>query len=152
MQPHVVRRRAAGVDELVRDLGGVPLPRRAGVEVIRVADGMVTVCRISSRPHVWRVRCVAELDMVTVPVIEPALVDACRTLGGQPTGDAEVPGCRLELDLSGIGFCGARGLTMLLTVGREAEPLGVDLVLVSPSRAVRRILTLTGTHESFRSS
>ena len=128
MQPHVVRPPAVAAD---------PVEGRAGATV--------TTHQAPARSDVRRVRCVGELDMVTVPAVQPALIDACRTVGGRA-------GARLELDLSGIGFCGARGLSMLLALAEEAESLEVDLLLVSPSRAVRRLLTLTGTSGYFPAS
>jgi anti-sigma B factor antagonist len=52
---------------------------------------------------------------------------------------------RIVLDLSRVTFFGACGLRFLLAVRARASAAGSELVVRHPSRAVRRIVELTGT-------
>jgi anti-sigma B factor antagonist len=79
-----------------------------------------------------------ELDSATTPDAEATLLPACST-----------PGAIVELDLSGVTFCGSAGLSMLLALRNAAGAAGVRLVLARTSRAVDRLLDITGTAGSF---
>lgn len=72
-----------------------------------------------------------ELDLATAPTVRRALVDA-----GTP-GPADV-----VLDLSGVTFVDATGLAALLQAAEALRAAGGDLHLASPSRMLRRMLTL----------
>lgn len=51
---------------------------------------------------------------------------------------------QIVLDLSHITFCDAAGVRFLLTAQEQARTTGSDLVVRHASRAVRRVLALTG--------
>jgi anti-anti-sigma regulatory factor len=57
-------------------------------------------------------------------------------------------GARLLLDVSGVSFMDCAGLRVLLTTRRNAELRGGFMRLIAVSRAVRRIMELTGAHEA----
>ena len=57
-------------------------------------------------------------------------------------------GARLLLDVSGVSFIDCTGLRALLTIRRRAELHGGFMRLIAVSRAVRRIIELTGAHEA----
>jgi len=57
-------------------------------------------------------------------------------------------GARLLLDVSGVSFMDCAGLRALLTTRRRAELRGGFMRLITVSRAVRRIIELTGAHEA----
>ena len=49
------------------------------------------------------------------------------------------------LDLDGVNFFGAAGVTMLVNINRAAADAGIRLVLTGISPTVQRVLDLTGT-------
>jgi anti-anti-sigma factor len=51
---------------------------------------------------------------------------------------------RIVLDLSDITYCDAAGVRFLLTARKQARTTGRDLIVRHPSRAVRRVLAITG--------
>lgn len=51
---------------------------------------------------------------------------------------------QIVLDLSDITYCDAAGVRFLLTAQEQARTRGRDLVVRHPSRAVRRVLAITG--------
>jgi hypothetical protein len=53
-----------------------------------------------------------------------------------------------EVDVSGVSFMDCAGLRALLATRRRAELRGGFMRLIAVSRAVRRIMELTGTHEA----
>ncbi|MEU3483116.1 STAS domain-containing protein [Streptomyces sp. NPDC033754] len=55
----------------------------------------------------------------------------------------------LDVDLSGVTFCDASGLGVLLDVNGTAAEAGKDLVLVAPGPRVTRLFELTGTQHVF---
>ncbi|MEV6820371.1 STAS domain-containing protein [Nocardiopsis dassonvillei] len=87
-----------------------------------------------SRQVLVRVR--GEIDLATVPSYRDDLFDALRT-------DAD----RVVVDLSGVTFFSAAGVSLLAAAWIQAEALGMDLRLAAPSEQVRRVLGLLGTHE-----
>lgn len=50
----------------------------------------------------------------------------------------------LRLDMSGVGFIDSSGLGVLVSITEAARKAGGDLVVVAPSRAVVRLLELSG--------
>ncbi|MEV6367205.1 STAS domain-containing protein [Micromonospora musae] len=79
------------------------------------------------------------LDMDTVDL----LVDFTTTvLSG-------VPPPVLVLDLSGVSFFSAAGITALLTVRKQAATRGCALVLRRPSRITVTVLSLVGLSDEF---
>jgi anti-sigma B factor antagonist len=97
---------------------------------------------------------------------DPDLVLAARTAGGitiaELTGELDVAGApalrdqllsllrpgssRLVVDLSGVSFCDASGLAVLVNTGRRARLLGGFLRLAAVSPQAARALTITGLH------
>lgn len=53
----------------------------------------------------------------------------------------------ISADLSGLTFCDACGLGALIRIAAHAERAGRSLVLIKPSRAVTRIMRITGVDE-----
>ena len=76
-----------------------------------------------------------ELDVAGAPVLRDQLLSLLR------------PGSsRLIVDLSGVSFCDASGLAVLVNTGRRARLLGGFLRLAAVSPEAGRVLTLTGLH------
>ena len=76
-----------------------------------------------------------ELDVACAPVLRDQLLSLLR------------PGSsRLVVDLSGVSFCDASGLAVLVNTGRRARLLGGFLRLAAVSPEAARVLTLTGLH------
>ncbi|MFF5583367.1 STAS domain-containing protein [Streptomyces hygroscopicus] len=80
-----------------------------------------------------------EVDYETAPALATALREALRTSGEG-----------VDADLSAVRFWDCSGLNVLLRLRREALAVGKTITVRSPSRAVRRVLTLTGTAPLFR--
>lgn len=78
-------------------------------------------------------RAQGEFDLATNEVL-PEAVDRWR----RPTHD------ELWLNGSGISFVDAAGLNVMLTVRRWCSLHGTAFLLITPSRAVRRVMNLTG--------
>jgi anti-sigma B factor antagonist len=53
----------------------------------------------------------------------------------------------ISADLSGLTFCDACGLGALIRIAAHAERAGRALELIKPSKAVTRIMRITGTDE-----
>lgn len=51
---------------------------------------------------------------------------------------------RIALDLSDLQFLDSTGLSVLLTEHHRVEALGGELVILSPTRRVRRVFQITG--------
>lgn len=61
---------------------------------------------------------------------------------------AEHPRLReLRLDCAELGICDSRGLSVLLTLRRRTEALGIDLRIVNRPAILDRLLMRTGTAE-----
>jgi anti-anti-sigma factor len=73
-----------------------------------------------------------EVDVTSAPVVGDGLARALDS------GAA-----RLYVELSGVTFCDASGLGLLVDARRKARQRGLKLVLVAPSAPVRRLLDLT---------
>ena len=74
-----------------------------------------------------------ELDVACTPVLREQLLAVLTPRAS-----------RLILDLSGISFCDASGLAVLVSTGRRATLLGGSLRLVAPSPAVALALRVSG--------
>lgn len=79
-----------------------------------------------------------ELDLATVPLLRARLEAALQS---RPSA--------LPVDLSGCTFLDCSAVDVLLAVQDAARRDGVVLVLVRPSRPVRRLLSLLGLDEAF---
>jgi anti-sigma B factor antagonist len=78
-----------------------------------------------------------EVDVGTEGLLRPALLRIIRERGA-----------RLLLDVSGVSFMDCAGLRALLATRRNAELRGGCMRLIAVSRAVRRIMELTGAREA----
>ncbi|MFF9365370.1 STAS domain-containing protein [Streptomyces griseoluteus] len=85
-----------------------------------------------------RVTVRGELDFVSGDRIRARLADA---LTASPH--------RLELDLSGVGFCDCAGLNVLLELRHRAVRQGKAVTIHAVSPAVDRLLDLTGARDLF---
>jgi anti-anti-sigma factor len=74
-----------------------------------------------------------ELDVACTPVLREQLLAVLTPRAS-----------RLVLDLSGVSFCDASGLAVLVSTGRRAGLLGGLLRLVAPSPAVDVALQVSG--------
>ncbi|WP_165975473.1 STAS domain-containing protein [Actinomadura rubrisoli] len=78
-----------------------------------------------------------ELDIATAPALRERLTGLLR------------PGIRLlVLDLSGVTFCDAAGLAVLVGTRRRANPRGIVMLLAAPGPQVLRVLRATGLERS----
>ncbi|MFL6055160.1 MAG: STAS domain-containing protein [Actinoallomurus sp.] len=74
-----------------------------------------------------------DVDIITAPALRERLLRAVR------------PGMRLLiLDLSGVWFCDAAGLAVLMGTQRRATRLGITFHLAAPRLRVAKVLHVTG--------
>jgi anti-sigma B factor antagonist len=73
-----------------------------------------------------------ELDMATAPVLRAHIG---RALGGRPA--------HVVLDLAGLKFCDAAGLSVFAMARRRTATSGVSLALAAVPRLVSRLLAIT---------
>lgn len=79
-----------------------------------------------------------ELDIACAAALREQLLGLLRLGSG-----------RLVLDLSGLGYCDASGLSVLVVTGRRAELLGGVLRLAAPPPAIASALRAMGLHRRF---
>ncbi|MEW2587156.1 STAS domain-containing protein [Streptomyces virginiae] len=85
-----------------------------------------------------------------VCVLAGDLHTGTRAIGDQALNEALEDGpVLLAVDLDAVELFTADGLNLLLGLRETARARGVSLVLVSPSAAVRHVLDVTGTAETF---
>ena len=116
-----------------------------GPDPVELADGSLVVSATSPRPRVIVVRAIGEIDLLTAPAWRRTL-DAAVRIAASPArvGDADRPTPRLVCDLSATTFLGATGIGVLIDLAEQAVAAGVELRVVAGTRAVRRLLGLTG--------
>lgn len=90
---------------------------------------------VHSDRNLVRIRLDGELDMATAPGLDSDV---------RPLAEA---GRDLVVDLAELRFCGCAGLTLFVRWRSRAAAAGGSLCLVAPARIVRRLLTVTGTHD-----
>ncbi len=73
-----------------------------------------------------------ELDPHTVPRFEEAIAEATTAADG-----------RVVLDLAGVGFMDSSGLRVVLAAHEDLAGRGIQMVLRTPSDAIRRLLEIT---------
>lgn len=83
------------------------------------------------------VRVVGEVDNITADTLSAVLVDA---------EVAASPPAPVVVDLTGVSFLGAAGLSVLVDHHERCAALGGALLIVPGSRAVRRAMAVTGLH------
>ncbi|SEG24810.1 anti-anti-sigma factor [Thermomonospora echinospora] len=89
------------------------------------------------RPEHTLVALHGELDLATTAVLRERLLATLHH------------GTRLLIiDLSGVSFCDAAGLTVLLGTQRRAAGLGITLSLAAPNPQVAKLLRITGLDRS----
>ncbi|MDN3356816.1 STAS domain-containing protein [Actinomadura sp. DC4] len=76
-----------------------------------------------------------ELDIACVPTLREQLLGALRPDAGH-----------LIVDLSGVDFCDASGLAVLIGIGRRATLLGGVLRLVAPAPSTMTVIYSLGLH------
>ncbi|MFB4320488.1 STAS domain-containing protein [Actinomadura sp. 21ATH] len=74
-----------------------------------------------------------ELDTATAPALREALFRALRPGTGP-----------LILDLSGLSFCDAAGLSVLVDARLRADARGIVMLLAAPGPRLRALLRVTG--------
>ena len=79
-----------------------------------------------------------EMDIASVPVLREQLLGLLRRQAS-----------RIIIDLSGVTFCDASGLAMLVGANRRAGLLDSVLRLASPTPLVATVLRLTGLDSRF---
>lgn len=79
-----------------------------------------------------------ELDIASTPSLRERLHTALRDTGPY-----------VVIDLSGVTFCDASGLALLVDARRRAGPKGTTVVLAAPRPQMARLLRLTGLARVF---
>lgn len=106
---------------------------------IALPAAALTVTLDTARPGVSVLSVVGEVDLLTAPMLRDAVAQAL-----------EASPAHLVVDLSAVSFMGALGLTVLAEAQRGAEEQRVALDAVVRTRAVRRVLELSGLHAMLR--
>jgi anti-anti-sigma factor len=92
---------------------------------------------ILHRPTHTIVRLRGDIDIATAPALRKRLLGVLRR------------GMRLLiLDLSGVSFCDAAGLAVLIGTRHRATLLGITLRLTAPHPRVAKVLRITGLDRS----
>jgi anti-anti-sigma factor len=89
---------------------------------------------VDRRDHEARLAVAGEFDLATLDSLCLAAADVLHP-----------PIRALLLDLDGVSFCGAAGVTALIKIHRAATHAGIRLVLTGIQPQVRRVLDLAGT-------
>jgi anti-anti-sigma factor len=122
-------RRGIGLRGRSLEGGGAVLERPRALPPLEI--------NVSTGPDRVRVAVVGEIDLCTSPMLwqtfEKILSD------GGPT--------RVDLDLSGLTFLDASGISAILRARHRAEGAGGRLVLLRPRSFIRRVLDLTGVSD-----
>lgn len=108
------------------DVRPLVAPRAARLRVEQVVEG-----------HLVLVRVAGEVDNVTAGTLSTTLADAAAAVS---------PPAPVIVDLTGVSFLGAAGLSVLVDHHERCAALGTSLLIVPGSRAVRRAMALTGPH------
>jgi anti-sigma B factor antagonist len=99
----------------------------AGLSVSWRTEGCCAVAALSG-----------ELDIACAAALREQLLGLLRLGSG-----------RLVIDLSGVSYCDASGLSVLVVTGRRAELLGGLLMLAAPPPAIASTLRAMGLHRRF---
>ncbi len=95
-------------------------------------------------PSAMTLRVTATVEATTVAVrgeIDLPVLGRLRTRLGE---EIDLAPRALVLDLSGVSFCGAGGITELLVAASEAHVSGVPFAIVTAGRAVLRPVRVLG--------
>ncbi len=75
-----------------------------------------------------------DVDIATAASLSEAVIAALDT----------APGCGVVLDFTNVGFMDSSGLRAVLDISRRVDAGTSSLVLMSPNRPVRKLLSLAG--------
>ncbi len=78
-----------------------------------------------------------DVDIATASSLSEAVIAALE----------ESPGCGVILDFTNVGFMDSSGLRAVLDIARRLTMGAASLVLLSPTRPVRKLLSLAGLDE-----
>ncbi len=78
-----------------------------------------------------------EIDAFSSPALRRRLVDVLTSSRSL-----------LILDLSGVSFCDASGLAVLVGIQHRAQPMGITLALAAPRPFMSKLLHITGLDRS----
>lgn len=112
-------------------------PKPPGTRVILYADKALSV-RLNVTGARVAVRVAGEIDLDCTGTLDRALKKAVRLGAGG-----------VDIDLSGVRFCGCAGLNILIRAFRLAERRRTTITVSAAGPAVERLLTLTDTHGIF---
>lgn len=106
-----------------------------GTRTGRVAGAGRSSLRISEDKsgNTVAVRAAGEIDALTAPRLERAVLDAVRAGSG-----------RTVVDLQDVGFMDSAGITVLVRAAKRLKSTGRDPMVVLTSAPVRHLLQLTG--------
>jgi anti-anti-sigma factor len=85
-----------------------------------------------SGAHASVVSLAGELDLSTIPTIEPRLLQEIRSRRG------------VVIDLTRVAFIDSSGIGMLIQAFRESEGSGRLHIVIAPSSQVERVFTIAG--------
>lgn len=91
----------------------------------------------ADRSAATTVRLTGEIDVFTSPALRTCLLSTLESSTDM-----------LVLDLSGVSFCDAAGLAVMVGIQRRARPLGITLALAAPRPPMSRLLHITGLDRS----
>jgi stage II sporulation protein AA (anti-sigma F factor antagonist) len=106
--------------------------RETGDDVELHAEELLR-CRYARNGTAETLYVTGELDMATAPILEHTVAGALDGQGGE-----------FRLDISALTFMDSTGAKAMLRVHERVESLGRRLIIVSPTRAVRRVFELMG--------
>jgi anti-sigma B factor antagonist len=96
-------------------------------------DGSALAVALRSRgQEVSVIECAGELDLNTIPKLEPRLLEAVSAGG------------RVILDLSRLSFIDSSGIGLLIKAHKECREPGAMQTVVSNDSQVERVFALTG--------
>lgn len=78
-----------------------------------------------------------DVDVATAGLMREAVIAALE----------DAPGCGVVLDFANVDFMDSTGLRAVLEISRRLDMGATSLVLLSPNRPVRKLLTLAGLDE-----
>ncbi|HKS48965.1 MAG TPA: STAS domain-containing protein [Amycolatopsis sp.] len=110
-----------------------PSPVVAVLPTGRPGKALLTLTAHPDPPGAVVVAVRGEVDLFTSPLLRDGLLAHLRHTGPQ-----------LIIDLSDVGFFGAAGITVLVTVGEAAMAAGVGLSVIARTRPVLLPLRITG--------
>lgn len=115
-----------------------PAPTATAQPHLYPATQLLTITTHSAPPTATVLAVHGEVDMLTSTQMEDRLLPLVR---------GTVP--RVIVDLTGVGFFGVAGLTVLVNAREAAVVAGVTLSLVASTRPVLLPLTITGLDDLF---